>query len=826
MAGQQRTVRVGGRKLKLTSLDKVLYPEAGTTKAEVIEYLQTVASAMLPHVRRRPVTRKRWPDGTGTAGEPGDSFFRKNLEESAPEWVPRLRQQHGDHANTYPLAEDKAVLAWFGQVAALELHVPQWRFDADVRPFIPQDDEGEPPVAEPRNPDRLVLDLDPGPGVELAGCARVARWCREILDGMGLPSVPLTSGSKGIHLYAELDGSYTSDDVSKVAKELARTLESEQPDLVISQMKRAERRDKVFLDWSQNNASKTTVAPYSLRGRSRPWVAAPRTWDELDDEDLRQLDFREVMERLAGGNDPLAGFGRYTHEGEADVAEVAKPSPGGRDERVEIDDALTKYRSMRDATKTDEPVPASAPKARDDDPIFVIQEHHATALHFDTRLERDGVLVSWAVPKGPPLEQGVQRLAVHTEDHPFEYATFEGTIPKGQYGAGEVKIWDSGTVDVESWKEEKIVFVLHGRPDGGLGGVPRRYVLVQTDDEGKDWLIRLMKRQPGAGKPEPAKSRKGGAAPAPKRLPSPMLATLGAPEDLRGDDWVYEAKWDGYRMIAAVREDGVELRSRKGEDYTKIFPEVAELVELAPVGTVVDGEIVALNGASRPDFGLLQQRGRLTKEREIKRMAGRIPVQYLLFDVLYTAEEGDVAARAYTERRELLQGAVEEGECVRVPVDLGTDLDAALEVSEELDLEGVLAKRAGAPYRAGRRSEDWVKIKRANHVDAVVIGWRRGKGNRAETFGSLLLAVPGDDGLLRYAGRVGTGFTDADLAELRRVLERLVRKTPPVGDVPEEDSGDATWVTPRLHAEVRHAGMTRDGRLRQPVWRTVKDEAE
>ena len=597
MASKQQTVTVAGRKLRLTSLDKVLYPETETTKAEVIEYFQTAAPAMLPHMRRRAVTRKRWPDGPGTEDAPKDAFFRKNLEDSAPAWVPRLGLQHSDHVNVYPLAENEAVLAWFGQVAALELHVPQWRFDADVAPFIPADDNGEPPVAERRNPDRLVLDLDPGPGTDQQHCAQVARWCREILDDMGLPSIPLTSGSKGIHLYAELDGSYTSDQVSQVAKELARSLEADHPKNVVSQMKKTARRGKVFIDWSQNNSNKTTVAPYSLRGRPQPWVAAPREWDELDDKDLRQLDFHEVMARLADGLDPMRGFGRYNDD-DADVPAPAETSStrSSTKEGARTDDLLTKYRSMRDAAKTPEPVPEESPAARDGDPIFVVQEHHATRLHYDTRLERKGVLVSWEVPKGPPLKGGQQRLAVMTEDHPLEYAEFEGTIPKGEYGGGEVTIWDTGTEDIEKWEEKKVVFVLHGKPDGGLGGKPRKYALVQTDDEGKNWLIRMTKDQPKAsrsggssaeagtkgdadgsgsssrGSAQPTQKAKK-LAPMPDPLPSPMLATMGAPKDIRGEDWIFEAKWDGYRIISAVHEDSdgakrVELRSRNGKDLT------------------------------------------------------------------------------------------------------------------------------------------------------------------------------------------------------------------------------------------------------------------
>ncbi|MFC6384687.1 ATP-dependent DNA ligase, partial [Nesterenkonia lacusekhoensis] len=779
----QQTVTISGKKLKLTNLDKVLFPVSDTTKAEVIEYLQTVAPVMLPHVLGRPVTRKRWPDGVGTADEPNDAFFRKNLEDSAPRWVHRLALQHSDHVNTYPVATSEAELAWFGQVAALELHVPQWRFDGEPK----QAGKKDPSPTERRNPDRLVLDLDPGPGTGLSECAQVARWCREILNAMGLPSVPVTSGSKGVHLYAALDGSYTSEQVSDVAKELATSLEKDHPNEVISSMKKSQRKGKVFIDWSQNHWNKTTVAPYSLRGRpgssDGPYVAAPRTWEELEDPDLGHLDFRQVMERVAQGTDPLQDFGASVFQ--TDGAE----------------DRLTTYRSMRDAGKTPEPVPTGSPAARSEDPIFVIQEHHARRLHFDTRLERDGVLVSWAVPKAPPLKQGTQRLAVQTEDHPLEYAEFEGTIPKGEYGGGEVTIWDSGTVDIEKWEESKVVFTLHGQPDGGLGGKPRRYALVKTGEEDKQWLIRLMKKQPEAKR---SKTSRKTASPQdqPLQLPSPMLATLGSPSDIRGTGWTFEGKWDGYRMLAKVDADGVSLRSRNGKDLTAAFPELTELADLVPAGTILDGEVVALNSNSRPDFGLLQKRGRLTKKREIEQAAKKTPVHYMLFDVLHTAEQGDLTQEPYAERRRLLMDLVSEGQHVQAPGDLGDSLDEAMEVSEELKLEGILCKRTDSTYAAGRRSEDWVKIKHENHADVTIIGWRQGKGSRKNTFGSLLLALPDDDGALHYAGRVGTGFSDAALNDLRTQLEKLVRKTPPVNDVPDEDAADATWVTPKLQAEV------------------------
>jgi len=466
MAGSDTRVTIEGRTLKLTSLDRVLYPETGTTKADVLAYYAEVAPVMLPHVRDRPATRKRWVDGVGTAEHPGAVFFQKNLDSSTPEWVARVEVQHSDHVNVYPLVNDAATLAWLAQISSLEIHVPQWRVGR---------------TGAPKRPDRLVLDLDPGPGVGLPECAEVARLARSILQGAGLDPLPVTSGSKGIHLYSALDGSLTSEQASQLAHELARALEADHPDLVVSDMKKAKRTGRVLVDWSQNSGAKTTVAPYSLRGRSRPTVAAPRTWRELSSPSLRHLDHREVLRRVRERGDLLAPL------------EVAYTDDD------EEDDRLATYRSMRDARRTPEPVPESVPPPSDGR-RFVIQEHHARRLHWDVRLERDGVLVSWAVPKGPPDDPAVNRLAVPTEDHPIEYLDFEGTIPAGEYGAGEMTIWDAGTYELEKWRDgEEVIATLHGRRGS------HRYALIRTGDRAPagvagpgraQWIMHLMDDAP------------------------------------------------------------------------------------------------------------------------------------------------------------------------------------------------------------------------------------------------------------------------------------------------------------------------------------------
>ena len=320
MVRQGQVVQVGGRRLRVTNLDKVVYPETGTTKGEVIAYYSTIAPLLLPLLDGRPVTRKRWVDGVGTADAPADAFFTKQLEPGAPEWIPRQAIQHSDGPKDYPLVEDVPTLVWLAQVAAIELHVPQWRFTSE---------------GLPGRPDRLVLDLDPGPGVGLAQCAEIARFARVILTDMGLDPFPVTSGSKGIHLYAALPGEQTSDEISAVVKELARLIENDHPDLATSVMSKAVRGGKVFLDWSQNNGKKTTISPYSLRGRARPWVAAPRTWDELDDPALAQLDFDQVLARAASGVDPLASLRPLAVESTPPPAATVSPRRPSRHPRSE-----------------------------------------------------------------------------------------------------------------------------------------------------------------------------------------------------------------------------------------------------------------------------------------------------------------------------------------------------------------------------------------------------------------------------------------------------------------------------------------------------------
>lgn len=301
---ERTSVVVGGRAVQLTNLDKVSYPEVGFTKGDVIRYYAQVAPAMLPLVSGRPVTRKRWVHGTGA-----DPFFEKNLGAGTPEWVTRRTMQHQDHTATYPLVDDLATLVWLGQVAAFEIHVPQWRFpDGPAGRAAETPHDTYAPATGRLHPDRIVFDLDPGQGMGLPECADVAQLLRAHLGDRGHELVPLTSGSKGIHLYATLDGALTSDEATDLAHDVAEVLRARHASLVVTDIRTKQHVGRVLIDWSQNRAGKTTVAPYSLRGLAQPWVAAPRTWDEIAAGDLRQLTAPEVCERLAAGLDPAASL--------------------------------------------------------------------------------------------------------------------------------------------------------------------------------------------------------------------------------------------------------------------------------------------------------------------------------------------------------------------------------------------------------------------------------------------------------------------------------------------------------------------------------------
>ena len=463
---------------------------------------------------------------------------------------------------------------------------------------------------------------------------------------------------------------------------------------------------------------------------------------------------------------------------------------------------LEEYRRKRDPTSTPEPFDADGP-GTDEKPIFVVQRHDARRLHYDFRLERNGALASWAVPKGVPLEPGEQRLAVHVEDHPLSYATFEGQIPAGEYGAGSVEIWDHGTYElVEEKRDGGLTVRLHGQRLEGLWTL----VPAKLSGDPKNWLL-LKKRETGARGSEPRSSSR-------RRAPryDPMLATL-AKDVPRGEGWLHEVKWDGYRVVAYVEAGEATLFSRRRNSLTERFAPIAAALPRAvrTPSAVLDGEVVTLDDTGRASFSAMQQ-------------GGATQLLYV-FDVL-EADGVPLLDLPYTERRERLVGLLDPTSRVVRLSEAFEDGEALYAAAKEQQLEGIVSKRADSRYEVGKRSRAWLKVKATGRQEFLVAGYTSGEGRRAGTFGSLVLAVrDGDE--FRWVGNVGTGFGDKEIDRLLALLRPLERKTPPFSvapKMPRVRARDLHWVEPRLVAEVEFVEWTHDLHLRAPSYVGLRED--
>ena len=528
---------------------------------------------------------------------------------------------------------------------------------------------------------------------------------------------------------------------------------------------------------------------------------------------------------------------------------------------------LEEYKKKRDFTRTKEPPPV--PKSGRGDLIFVVQKHSARRLHYDFRLELDGVLKSWAIPNGPSLDPKVKRLAVMVEDHPLEYGGFEGSIPKGEYGAGEVIIWDKGTYvaqdeqkavikerrQAEDYLREgiakgKLSFELYGEKLKGS------WALVKLQHSQKDWLLikhkdeyaseekdiqsenasvfsgltleELKKKAPViVTKKSPAvvnlASVEGAKkASMPDKL-SPMLATL-VKKPFSGPEWFFEPKLDGYRVMAYLEDSQVKLISRNGLDTTAKYPQVkAELQKQTASQMLLDGEMVALDESGRPCFQCLQDYANPFLSRSSGGQPLKYSLLYYVFDILYL-NGYDLRDVPLAERKNILAAALSSSAHIRPVEYFENEGETLFEVSVAHGLEGVMAKRKDSLYAPGKRSQEWLKIKSVESDEFIIAGFTRGAGNRAGTFGSLLLGShQGRDKKLVFNGSVGTGFDDDLLASIRQKLDKLKSPKSHFQDIPGLPS-EVTWVKPELVAEVKFAERTREGLLRAPVFLRLRED--
>ncbi|MGE3615864.1 MAG: DNA ligase D [Gemmatimonadales bacterium] len=519
---------------------------------------------------------------------------------------------------------------------------------------------------------------------------------------------------------------------------------------------------------------------------------------------------------------------------------------------------LAAYRAKRSTDRTPEPFGGDAAPGPATG-LFVVHKHAARHLHYDFRFEMDGVLKSWAVPRGPSYDNKEKRLAVRVEDHPLEYGDFEGMIPEGNYGAGAVIVWDRGEwVPLEDpragLEKGKLLFEFRGYKLRG------RWTLVKIKKSEKDWL--LIKERDGWVKEGPdafpeesvlsgltVEDLKAGRSPAdvlreellrldvPRRVvdPAEVEVMLAEPSEqaFSREGWIYELKLDGYRLVAARQTGESQLFTRSGANYTEVFPEVARAARALPFEhLILDGEVVVLDPAGLPSFALLQRRGRLSRPIEIRQAAVALPATYFAFDLL-AFEDFDLRPLPLGERKRLLKKILPPLGPIRYLDHIEREGEAFLQSVEKMGLEGIIAKKADAPYRAGR-SNVWLKLKADRTGDFVIVGFTEPKGGRGG-FGALQLADL-VDGRLVYAGRVGTGFDDRQLAEYRALLEPIVRAEPPC-DGPVTDRGAAprpsdaipetrttTWCEPQYVGEVRYREWTPDGVLRHPAFLRLRDD--
>ncbi len=510
---------------------------------------------------------------------------------------------------------------------------------------------------------------------------------------------------------------------------------------------------------------------------------------------------------------------------------------------------LEEYNKKRSFTET--PEPAGTAREPSEKLIFVIQRHSATRLHYDFRLEMNGVLKSWAVPKGPSLNPSDRRLAMMTEDHPYSYRDFEGTIPEGQYGGGEVEIWDSGTYEpiekVESKSDdlvmrhqlhkESLKFVLHGKKLKG------EFALVKIKKEDNAWLLikhkdkyalddydaeeHVPKRSKVTEREEyrPSKKKKTAVKKITKSKKEfahgkdsdrkienyiiPMLATPGG-EAFDSEEWVFEIKWDGYRAIADLSGDPLLLYSRNGLSFAEKFPKVAEALLEQENEMILDGEIVAFNKEGKPDFQILQQ----SADHPHAHMT------YQVFDLLWLNGHS-TESLTLLERKELLKEALQENNVVKYCDHVSAEGKAFFKQIEKQKLEGMIAKKSDSVYAEGSRSDDWLKVKFQNTDDVVVCGFTEPKGSRKK-FGAIILGNY-IDGVLSYVGHVGTGFSNALLTELSEKFEPLITEQCPFEKVPKTNT-PASWLKPELVCEIKYAEKTADGIYRHPVFIALRPD--
>lgn len=771
MAGNTQVVEIDGHRIKLSNLEKVLFPDQQIIKAEVIQYYLKIAPYFLRHNKYRPLSLVRYPDGIAS-----HEFFQKDRPSWAPDWIESIRLGK-EEKKDYIFLTNAASLVWLANLACLEMHIME---------FTKQD---------PEHPDLMVFDLDPAPDMTFEQVKQIAYLLKEHLLEFDYHPFVKTSGGKGLHLFCPIAPSNTHGEVFQAAKDLSESFIKKYPQLGTLQLRKDKREQKLLIDIYRNRETQTVVGAYSLRGKPGAPVSMPVSWETLGDIGSSQsFVLREALVHVETNGDAWEGMHSqavsiHTHR----VQKTTTPfNPDGVKHKTP--EQLEEYAAKRDFSNTPEPPPAVTSWTGH---AFVVHRHHATTLHYDLRLEEDGVLRSWAVPRGLPPEPGIKRLAVETEPHPLAYLTFEGEIPKGQYGAGSMWIFASGQYRKTKDKKDGFYFQLTG------SRWEAEYRIHHMKE--KEWLLERV---------SPA-------------LHHPFESTwqvMLAEQTTRiptGSDFRFEVKWDGIRALILIYEGSIRILSRSGRELTQQFPElVSSLSYLKASNAVLDAEIVRLDEVGRPVFKQVISRLHQSHAGKIERLSKAAPVVCYLFDALYL-DGRSITQEPLARRRAWLQDLIKSGSPFRFSSDV-EDGAALYDAAQKMGLEGIMAKRADSFYYQGKRSSDWYKLKFRDTMECYIAGFTEGQGERASVFGALHLLQKQDQGWV-YRGKVGTGFDTDFMQYLRERLDTLTIVSKPF-DTPTPDDKVSTWVKPELICEVEYASITDQGTLREPVFKSLMED--
>lgn len=771
MARTSTTATVGKRKIELSNLNKVLFPDEGIVKAELLEYYLKIAPTILRHIKGRPLTLVRWPDGVDH-----QTFFQKNRPEWAPAWLEHIELGNKDDKVDYVLATEEASLVWLANLAVIELHQMHCR--------SPHFDK----------PDYIVWDLDPPEKYPFKQVVELAFDLRELIEKYGYHTFVKTTGGKGVHIVAPIEPKWSFENGRDAALDVAKAYIERHSQTTTLMIKKDQRKGRVLIDVYRNSTYQTIISPYSVRGRGNAPVSMPLTWERLESvENPSEFNLRNAPDILLEEGDPWEAIGAYATK--LHTQQTKSKKPAAKPKASKNNEALADYARKRAFDKTPEPGPEIFAGENN---AFVVHRHHASRLHYDLRIEREGTLKCWAIPKGLPPRPGIKRMAVQTEDHPVKYLDFEGSIPKGEYGGGDMWIFARGRYEISKEKKDGFYFRLQSRE------MNDEYRMIHTKE--RDWLCERV------------------AAPQIDWLRSPIEPMLAQSRSDAFDspDFLYEVKWDGIRAMVALDEGNITIRSRAQRDITNLFPEllIPDQAFRASCG-LFDVEIVCLNEKGQPVFEDVLHRLQHRNEASVARARSKYPAVAYVFDCLYL-DGRPIVNEPLVRRRAWMVDAIKLPNSGYRPNEAIDDGVALFEAAGAHGLEGIMAKDRNSIYMPGKRTSHWFKIKTRHTADCVIIGYTKGKGERERTFGALQLGMYRGKQLV-YVGKVGTGFDERTSKAVVAELQKVKRGERPVKEKPIDDAV-TVWLEPELVCEVQYASRVSTGNLREPVFLRMRPD--